>query len=103
MNQEFNDLKQVLHGNDSLQKLKQFGDILEKITKHIIESKNKSNDISYLSDSIKKQKVIFDQSEKLYEVIRVEEGVVVDDIDGMVDRLNVSFEDYKKFVAENEK
>ncbi|KAM0686036.1 hypothetical protein COBT_002746 [Conglomerata obtusa] len=98
MTDDFNNLKNALHTRDGLEKLKTFGDVVESMTQYIIESKNKSSDISYLSESIKKQKLIFEQAERLYEVIRVEEEDTTGDVDVMVEKLEGTFGDYKAFV-----
>lgn len=92
--EEFKKLKTAIIDKNVIEKYKCFGNILENMTNYFFANKDKNIEVSFLSEAIKRQKVLFEASERLYEGMENEDGGIVEE----VEKLRVGFGEYVAFV-----
>ncbi|TBU10913.1 hypothetical protein CWI38_1459p0050 [Hamiltosporidium tvaerminnensis] len=94
--ENFENLREQIKGNNTLERLSSYGNLLENIVDYIVTSKINNNDINFLLESIKNQKKIYEFAEKLYEEIQSEE-INRDKCEDDLNELKVACSEYKDF------
>lgn len=89
--EDFEKLKKAINRKDNLEKLRIYGDILERLIEYIIVNKN--NDSAFIEILIDRQKTLFSACEEAFDGLLKEES----NVEG-VERVEVLVKEYRECV-----